>query len=111
MIDDSGLLIKSFQRGTRENWHKISHIPNIKLDWKYVQRDGEPQFHSDSHSEMDDDQHNEFGSEISEEGDVQEINDKDDVVEVDKNHEEDGVDLTECVADEQVEVDIDEGDL
>ena len=32
---------------------------------------------------MDDDQHNEFGSEISEE---------DDVVEVDKNHEEGGVD-------------------
>ena len=54
--------------------------------------------------QMDDDQHNEFGSEISEEDDVQEINDKDDVVEVDKNHEEDGVDLTECV----VEVDIDE---
>ena len=47
---------------------------------------------------MDDDQHNEFGSEISEE---------DDVVEVDKNHEEGGVDLTECV----VEVDIDERDL
>ena len=56
---------------------------------------------------MDDDQHNEFGSEISEEDDVQDINDKDDVVEVDKNHEEDGVDLTECV----VEVDIDERDL
>ena len=60
---------------------------------------------------MDDDQHNEFGSEISEEDDVQDINDKDDVVEVDKNHEEDGVDLTECVVDEQVEVDIDERDL
>ena len=44
---------------------------------------------------------------ISEEDDVQDINDKDDVVEVDKNHEEDGVDLTECV----VEVDIDERDL
>ena len=28
--------------------------------------------------QMDDDQHNEFGSEISEEDDVQEINDKDD---------------------------------
>ena len=41
--------------------------------------------------QMDDDQHNEFGSEISEEDDVQEINDKDDVVEVDKNHEEDGL--------------------
>ena len=52
--------------------------------------------------QMDDDQHNEFGSEISEE---------DDVVEVDKNHEEGGVDLTECVVDEQVEVDIDERDL
>ena len=61
--------------------------------------------------QMDDDQHNEFGSEISEEDDVQDINDKDDVVEVDKNHEEDGVDLTECVVDEQVEVDIDERDL
>ena len=60
---------------------------------------------------MDDDQHNEFGSEISEEDDVQDINDKDDVVEVDKNHKEDGVDLTECVVDEQVEVDIDEIDL
>ena len=45
---------------------------------------------------MDDDQHNEFGLEISEEDDVQEINDIDDVVEVDKNHEEDGADLT-CV--------------
>ena len=56
---------------------------------------------------MDDDQHNEFGSEISEEDDVQDINDKDDVVEVDKNHAEDGVDLIECV----VEVDIDERDL
>ena len=61
--------------------------------------------------QMDDDQHNEFRSEISEEDDVQEINDKDDVVEVDKNHEEDGTNLTVCVADEQVEVDIDEGDL
>ena len=60
---------------------------------------------------MDDDQHNEFGSEISEEDDVQDINDKDDVVEVDKNHEEDGVDFTECVVDEQVEVDVDEIDL
>ena len=46
MIDDSELLIKSFQRGTKENCHKISHLPNIKLDWKYVQRDGEPQFDS-----------------------------------------------------------------
>ena len=61
--------------------------------------------------QMDDEQHNEFGLEISEEDDVEEINDKDDMVEVDKDHEEDGTDLTECVADEQVEVDIDEGDL
>ena len=52
MIDDSELLIKSFQRGTKENCHKISHLPNMKLDWKYVQRDSEPQFDSDSHSEV-----------------------------------------------------------
>ena len=52
MIDDSELLIKSFQRGIKENCHKISHIPNIKLDWKYAQRDGEPQFDPDSHFEV-----------------------------------------------------------
>ena len=37
--------------------------------------------------------------------------DNDDVVEVDKNHEEVGADSAECVVDEQVEVDSDEGDL
>ena len=37
--------------------------------------------------------------------------DNDDVVEVDKNHEELGADSMECVVDEQVEVDNDEGDL
>ncbi|KAK7815925.1 rhomboid-like protein 5 [Quercus suber] len=47
VIDDLELLIKSFQRETGENWRKISHIPSIKLDWKYVQRDNEPQFDSD----------------------------------------------------------------
>ena len=37
--------------------------------------------------------------------------DNDDVVEVDKNHEEVGADSMKCVVDEQVEVDNDEGDL
>jgi hypothetical protein len=29
------------QRGTGEEWRKISHIPNIKIGGKYVQRDGQ----------------------------------------------------------------------
>uniref|UniRef100_A0A7N2L2D4 Leucine-rich repeat-containing N-terminal plant-type domain-containing protein n=1 Tax=Quercus lobata TaxID=97700 RepID=A0A7N2L2D4_QUELO len=41
-ISGSQFLKERFQRGTGENWHKISHISNIKLDWVYVQRDGEP---------------------------------------------------------------------
>ena len=44
-ISGSQLLKERFQRGTGENF-KISHISNIKLDWVYVQRDGEPQFDS-----------------------------------------------------------------
>ena len=45
-LSSSQLLEERYQRGTGENWHKISHISNIKLCWKYVQRDGEPQFDS-----------------------------------------------------------------
>uniref|UniRef100_A0A2N9GSB9 Integrase catalytic domain-containing protein n=2 Tax=Fagus sylvatica TaxID=28930 RepID=A0A2N9GSB9_FAGSY len=30
-----------WQRGTGEEWRMISHIPNIKIDGKYVQRDGQ----------------------------------------------------------------------
>ena len=37
--------------------------------------------------------------------------DNDDVVEVDKNHEEVGADTAGCVVDEQVEVDNDDRDL
>ncbi|KAF3952751.1 hypothetical protein CMV_021721 [Castanea mollissima] len=81
----SWLLEDHYQRDG-ENWHKISHISNIKLGRVYVQRDGEPQFDSKSN----DDQHNESGSEIS---------DKDDV----------GACSVECVVDERVEVDNDEG--
>nr|POF01509.1 putative disease resistance protein rga3 [Quercus suber] len=44
-ISDSQLLEKRYKRGTGENWHKISHISNIKICGEYacyVQRDGEP---------------------------------------------------------------------
>ena len=42
-ISSSRLLQEHYLRGTGENWHKISHISNIKLDGMWVQRDGEPQ--------------------------------------------------------------------
>ncbi|XP_030964872.1 putative disease resistance protein RGA3 [Quercus lobata] len=84
-ISGSRLLQERYQRGTRENWHKISHISNIMFDWKSVQRNGEAQFDSESTN-----QQNEFGSEIS---------DKDDV----------GAASAECVVDELVEVDNDQG--
>ena len=45
-ISSSQLLKERYQRAATENWHQISHIPNIKLDWVYVQRDDEPQFDS-----------------------------------------------------------------
>nr|XP_023904532.1 disease resistance protein RGA2-like isoform X2 [Quercus suber] len=48
------LVEERYQRGTRENWHEISHISNIRLGGVYVQRDGEPWFDS----KFDDDQHN-----------------------------------------------------
>ena len=34
------ILSKRCERGIGEEWPKISHIPNIKIDRKYVQRDG-----------------------------------------------------------------------
>uniref|UniRef100_A0A7N2RAL3 Uncharacterized protein n=1 Tax=Quercus lobata TaxID=97700 RepID=A0A7N2RAL3_QUELO len=37
-IAKSFRLEESYQRGTGHSWPRISHIPNIKLDWKYVQR-------------------------------------------------------------------------
>ena len=61
--------------------------------------------------QTDDSQHNEFGLEINDKDGVEEVNEKDDVVEVDKDHEEVGADSAECVVDEQVEVDNDDGDL
>ena len=45
-ISSSQLLEERCQRETGKNWHKISHISNIKLGRVYVQRDGEPQFDS-----------------------------------------------------------------
>ena len=42
-IAKSFCLEESYQRGTGHNQPRISHIPNIKLDWKYAQRNSEPQ--------------------------------------------------------------------
>ena len=33
------LLHERCEKGTGEDWPKISHIPNMKIDYKYVQRD------------------------------------------------------------------------
>uniref|UniRef100_A0A2N9HWD2 AAA+ ATPase domain-containing protein n=1 Tax=Fagus sylvatica TaxID=28930 RepID=A0A2N9HWD2_FAGSY len=40
-INHSSILHERCQRGTGEEWPKISHIPNIKIGWQYVQRDGQ----------------------------------------------------------------------
>ena len=40
-IAKSFRLEESYRRGTGHSWPRISHIPNIKLDWKYVQRNSE----------------------------------------------------------------------
>uniref|UniRef100_A0A2N9GKG4 Rx N-terminal domain-containing protein n=1 Tax=Fagus sylvatica TaxID=28930 RepID=A0A2N9GKG4_FAGSY len=39
--DFSSILHECCQRGTGEEWRMISHIPNIKIGGKYVQRDGQ----------------------------------------------------------------------
>uniref|UniRef100_A0A2N9H525 NB-ARC domain-containing protein n=1 Tax=Fagus sylvatica TaxID=28930 RepID=A0A2N9H525_FAGSY len=39
-IDECPILSKRYERGIGEEWPKISHIPNIKIDGEYVQRDG-----------------------------------------------------------------------
>ncbi|KAL4636401.1 hypothetical protein ACB092_03G005100 [Castanea dentata] len=35
------ILNERCKRGTGKDWPKISHIPNIRIDWKDVQRDGQ----------------------------------------------------------------------
>ncbi|KAL4616010.1 hypothetical protein ACB092_07G168500 [Castanea dentata] len=35
-ISTCPILEKCFKRGTEEDWPKISHIPNIIIDYKYV---------------------------------------------------------------------------
>uniref|UniRef100_A0A2N9IMD4 NB-ARC domain-containing protein n=1 Tax=Fagus sylvatica TaxID=28930 RepID=A0A2N9IMD4_FAGSY len=40
-IDGSSILQERCERGTGEDWPKISHIPNIKIDREDVQRDGQ----------------------------------------------------------------------
>ena len=39
-IITSPIISKCYQRGTGEEWSKIWHIPNIKIDYAYVQIDG-----------------------------------------------------------------------
>ena len=41
VISGNSILRERYQRGIGENWPKISHIPNIMIDWNYVQRDGQ----------------------------------------------------------------------
>nr|POE60802.1 putative disease resistance protein rga3 [Quercus suber] len=36
----SPFLRERCKRGTGEEWPKISHIPNINIDFKHLQRDG-----------------------------------------------------------------------
>nr|XP_023900982.1 putative disease resistance protein RGA3 [Quercus suber] len=40
-VRDSPILSERYQRGTGEDWAKISHIPNIEIDYNEVQRDGQ----------------------------------------------------------------------
>uniref|UniRef100_A0A7N2L7N6 Disease resistance protein RGA3 n=2 Tax=Quercus lobata TaxID=97700 RepID=A0A7N2L7N6_QUELO len=40
-VDSYSILCKRYQRGTGEDWSKISHIPNIRIDFIDVQRDGQ----------------------------------------------------------------------
>ena len=40
-ITNSLILENRYQRGTGEDWPKISHIPNIEIDWQYVQEGGQ----------------------------------------------------------------------
>ena len=39
-INQCSILSDGYRKGTGENWSDISHIPNIKIDDEYVQRDG-----------------------------------------------------------------------
>ena len=40
-VKGSPFLHERYQRGTGEDWAKISHIPNIKINYIEVQRDGQ----------------------------------------------------------------------
>ena len=39
-VRHNSILSERCQKGSGEDWAKISHIPNIQIDGKYVQRDG-----------------------------------------------------------------------
>uniref|UniRef100_A0A2N9G3D8 Rx N-terminal domain-containing protein n=1 Tax=Fagus sylvatica TaxID=28930 RepID=A0A2N9G3D8_FAGSY len=79
-INYSSILHKRCERGTGEEWPKISHIPNIKIDGKDVQRDGQ-----EVKSEFDSSESNE--EEYDREEDNEEEFDKEEyLVSVDKVH-------------------------
>ncbi|XP_030959678.1 putative disease resistance protein RGA3 [Quercus lobata] len=40
-MNNCTILKERYKRGIGEDWPKISHIPNIIIDYKYVQRDGQ----------------------------------------------------------------------
>ncbi|KAL0009473.1 hypothetical protein SO802_010975 [Lithocarpus litseifolius] len=51
-ISSSKLLEERYQKWTREDWRKISHISNIKISGEYMKRDGEPQLELDNDPEL-----------------------------------------------------------
>nr|XP_023870479.1 uncharacterized protein LOC111983057 isoform X2 [Quercus suber] len=52
----SPILSERYQRGTGEDWAKISHIPNIKIDFIEVQREGQDVIRRDDEEEFDEEE-------------------------------------------------------
>uniref|UniRef100_A0A2N9HTE0 NB-ARC domain-containing protein n=1 Tax=Fagus sylvatica TaxID=28930 RepID=A0A2N9HTE0_FAGSY len=58
-INYSSILQERCERGTGEEWRMISHIPNIKIGWQYVQRDGQEVKSEDDEEEFDEEEYDE----------------------------------------------------
>uniref|UniRef100_A0A2N9J7Q3 NB-ARC domain-containing protein n=1 Tax=Fagus sylvatica TaxID=28930 RepID=A0A2N9J7Q3_FAGSY len=58
-INRSSILHERCQRGTGEEWPKISHIPNIKIDGEDVQRDGQEVKSESDEEESDEEEYDE----------------------------------------------------